>query len=43
MVIPGPCSGRRAELPELLSDAGFSDVYAYGDEEGECERMVGGV
>lgn len=35
--------GKQVFVNKLIIDAGFSDVYTYGDEEGECERMVGGV
>jgi len=33
--------GKEVFVNKLIIDAGFSDVYVYGDEEGECERMVG--
>ena len=33
--------GKDVFVNKLIVDAGFSDVYLYGDEEGECERMVG--
>ncbi len=35
--------GKQVFVNKLIIDAGFSDVYTYGDEEGECEMMVGGV
>ena len=35
--------GKQVFINKLIIDAGFSDVYTYGDEEGECERKVGGV
>ncbi len=35
--------GKEVFVNELIIAAGFSDVYAYGDEEGECVGMVGGV
>ena len=33
--------GKDVFVNKLIIDAGFSDVYDYGDEEGECERKLG--
>ena len=33
--------GKEVFVNKLIIDAGFSDVYTYGDDEGECDRMVG--
>ena len=35
--------GKEVFVNKLISAAGFSDVYTYGDEEGECEMTVGVV
>ena len=35
--------GKDVLVNELIIAAGFSDVYTYGYDEGECERIVGGV
>lgn len=32
--------GKQVFVNKLIIDAGFSDVYEYGDAEGECERKV---
>jgi len=33
--------GKEVFVNKLIIDAGFSDVYTYGDEEGECEGIFG--
>jgi len=33
--------GKQVLVNKMIIEAGFSDVYTYGDEEGECERIVG--
>ena len=33
--------GKDVFVNKLIIDAGFSDVYDYGDDEGECLGMVG--
>ena len=33
--------GKQVFVNKLIIDAGFSDIYSYGDEDGECDRMVG--
>jgi len=33
--------GKEVFVNKLIVEAGFSDVYAYGDDYGECEGMVG--
>lgn len=33
--------GKEVFVNELIVTAGFSDVYTYGDEEGECMGKVG--
>jgi len=33
--------GKEVFVNKMIIEAGFSDVYLYGDEEGECEGMVG--
>ena len=33
--------GKEVFVNKLIVEAGFSDVYTYGDDYGECERMVG--
>ena len=33
--------GKDVFVNKIIVDAGFSDVYAYGDEEGECRGKVG--
>ena len=35
--------GKQVFVNKLIIDAGFSDVYTYGDEEGECDRKMIGV
>ncbi len=36
--------GKQVFVNKLIIDAGFSDVYTYGDEEGECDlKMIGVV
>ena len=35
--------GKDVLVNELIIAAGFSDVYTYGDYDGECDRVVGGV
>ena len=33
--------GKDVLVNKLIIDAGFSDIYTYGDKDGECERVVG--
>ncbi len=33
--------GKEVFVNEMIVEAGFSDVYAYGDEEGECLGILG--
>ena len=35
--------GKEVFVNKLIIDAGFSDVYTYGDEEGECDMKMLGV